>query len=387
MRKKLLALLLCATAAFAMTACGGDKTGSVDGTEVEENLLPIPELTKNEINYADCVTLGDYETLAIELSDNYEVTDALVEDYLAQTFAYYGPFYAVDETKTVVAEGDVVCVDYVGKLDGVAFDNGSATNQNIEVDLDNTSYIPGFVDGLVGAEVGTEIDCPVTFPEDYHATDLAGKDAVFTFTVHSIQKEITVEEMDDAFVKEYFGADSVEALKTEMYESLVNEANYYKSQEISTAIQEHLLGCCTVEIPADYFADLQLAFRNSFINQNCDGDESQLEAFLSENYGYTVEEAEEMWAEGLREEAQFEFILNAIAEEKGYTLDETAYQEYVDAYMEYYGYETEEDFFAGYGYGDPVYGEQYVKNINIWNQVMEGIQEQATITGPGLDAE
>lgn len=79
-----------------------------------------------------------------------------------------------------------------------------------------TGYIDGFTDGLKGASVGDVIDCDVTFPDDYGNTDLAGKAVVFTFTVNSIQKEMTIDDVDDAFAKEQFQVDTVD----EMYDQI-----------------------------------------------------------------------------------------------------------------------------------------------------------------------
>ena len=142
--------------------------------------------------------------------------DQKVKDYFKQMFDNYGPFYTADPDKTTVEEGDIVNVDYVGKLDGTAFNGGTAQNQNIDVyqnaSATGTGYIDGFTDGLKGASVGDVIDCDVTFPDDYGNTDLAGKAVVFTFTVNSIQKEMTIDDVDDAFAKEQFQVDTVDEI-------------------------------------------------------------------------------------------------------------------------------------------------------------------------------
>jgi trigger factor len=98
-----------------------------------------------------------------------------------------------------IAWNDTVVVDYVGKKDGVAFANGSASDVTVEVKEKN-NYIPGFVEGLVGLMPGQTADVPMKFPDDYHAKDLAGQEVVFTFTVHYI---IGQPELTDDFVTEY----------------------------------------------------------------------------------------------------------------------------------------------------------------------------------------
>lgn len=390
MKKRLAALLLCMTTVFAMTACGGSNGESVENTEntaVEstEEKMPVVDLAKYEYHYADYVTLCDYTAIPVELAEDYEVTEEDIEAYVKEVFEYYGPFYVPDETKTVIEEGDIVNVNYVGKLDGVAFDGGSAENQIIDVSGNcaaggYTTYIDGFTTGLLGAEVGTEVDCDVTFPENYGSEDLAGKAVVFTFTVNSIQKEISFEEIDDAFVQSNFGAASLEEFYTTIGEGLVSDSEYYKMQDTNGDIQQYLLDNCTVDIPADYFADLMQAFRNVYVWQNCNGDETQLEGYLSTNFGYTVEQAESEWKEYLTLVVKSEFILGAIADEMGVALDQEAYEASLAEYVAYYGLASEEPLFESYGYGDVVYGERMVENMHIQSDVLEKLAETAVIT-------
>jgi len=386
MKKRVMALLLCMAMVVTMAACGGSDGDSVQNTEAStEAGMPVPDLAKYEYKYADYVTLCDYTAIPVELAEDYEITEEDVETYIKEVFVYYGPFYKADETKTVVAEGDIVNVDYVGKLDGVAFEGGSATNQNIDVSGNcaaggYTSYIDGFTAGLMGAEVGSTIDCDVTFPENYGSEELAGKAVVFTFTVNSIQKELTFEEMDDALVQENFGAASVEEFYAAISEGLKGDSEYYKMQDCNEDIQQYLLDNCTVEIPSDYFADLMEAFRTYYVWQNCDGDDTKLEEYLTTNFGYTLDQAETEWNEYLTLLVKLEFILGAIAEEMELEVDMTAYEADLAEYVAYYGLENADPIFESYGYGDLVYGERMMKNGHLQNDVLEKLADAAVIT-------
>ena len=386
MKKRLLTFLLCMTTVLSMTACGSDKNVAEDtespSTEV---MTSTTGLAKYEFNYADYVTLADYSAIPIELAETYEVTDEDVETYLLEWFEYYGPFYTADETKTVVAEGDIVNVDYVGKLDGVAFDGGTAPNQNIDVSGNcaaggGTSYIDGFTAGLLGAQVGTEVDCDVTFPENYGATDLAGKAVVFTFTVNSIQREMSFEEIDDEFAKVNAGAESKEAMYEMVRKGMEEENAYYKMEDSTKEIQQYLLDNCTVEIPADYFADRLEGYRNMFINQFCEGDESKLEEVLSTEYQMTLEQAEESWKEVVTTEVKTEFILSAIAREMGVELDVDRYESELSEYVAYFGLESADQLFESYGYGDVVFGEKRMKEMHLQSDVLEKLTETAIVT-------
>lgn len=392
MKKRVLALLLSAMTVITMVGCG-EKDGSVEGTEVVESTesteskvseLPAVDLAKYDYNVDELVTLCDYEGIPLTVTGDYEVTDQDVQDYFEQMFTNYGPFYKDDDSKTTIEEGDIVKVDYVGKLDGEAFEGGSAEDQLIDVtnnsSADGTTYIDGFTAGLMGHSVGEEIDCDVTFPEEYQNADLAGKDVVFTFTIKAIQREITLEEVDDAFAKEQFQAETTEEMYAQLRTFLEQTAEKTKADDTYTALQSYLLENCTVEVPEEFVEDKLTAFKNSFITAYCGGDASQYETTISTYYGYTVEEAEEMWKEGLTQDTKIEFIMRAVAEKEGMEFDQEGFDAYMQNIVSYNGATSVEQVYENYGYGDTAYGEQYMKNIYLANIAMDVLKEKANVT-------
>lgn len=395
MKKKVLALLLCAAAALGMTACGdkgesADSTETVEGTEQKDNEnTPAVDLAKYNLNGKDYVTLCDYSEIPVTITGNYDVTDEDVDGYLEQVFAYSGPFFKEDTTKTTVSEGDIVNVDYVGKLDGEAFEGGTAESQNIDVSNNSSagggSYIDGFTDDLLGASVGDVIDSDVTFPDDYGNADLAGKDVVFTFTVNSIQKEISVEDIDDEFASEQFGAESVEEMYQLIRGYLEANAKSDYTNDLYSAIQDYLLANCTVDMPADYRADVLAAVRNNFIQTYCGGDESQMESVMT-SYGYTKEQMEQEWSDGVESSIQLELIVKAIAEKEGIEADEEEYQSYVDAIVTNGGFGDTDTLYENYGYGDIAYGENQMRVIYTAGMVLERLSGTAVITEETPDA-
>ena len=161
MKKRVLALILCAATAFNLTACGSkgeaaEATEAVENTESTQDDAVAVNLAKYDLNGEDYVTLCDYSEIPVTISGDYDVTDNDVLDYVEQIFTQGGPFYTADPSKTKVEEGDIVNVDYVGKLDGEAFEGGSAENQNIDVyanaSAGGTGYIDGFTDAASIAE-------------------------------------------------------------------------------------------------------------------------------------------------------------------------------------------------------------------------------------------
>ena len=153
------------------------------------------------------ITVPDLAKLAIEKprieSDSQEIDDALsrIADENRPTVALAKPRAA--------KLGDVVTIDFVGRIDGEAFEGGAAEGHALE--LGSNSFIPGFEDGLVGAKTDESRDVPVTFPEDYQAAHLAGKLAVFEVTVKDIQEKADAS-IDDELAKR-LGFDDLDGLK------------------------------------------------------------------------------------------------------------------------------------------------------------------------------
>ena len=142
------------------------------------------------------VKLGAYKDLEVSVEASKEVTDEEVDAKLENERKNLAELVV----KEGAAEnGDTVVIDFVGSVDGVEFDGGKGDNFSLE--LGSGQFIPGFEDQLVGYAAGETVEVNVTFPEDYQATDLAGKDAKFVTTIHEV-KEKEVPELDDELAKD-----------------------------------------------------------------------------------------------------------------------------------------------------------------------------------------
>lgn len=193
MRKKFAALCLCAAAA-AMVAVGCGKKDSQETDAAETTAAQSGTGEQAEIPQGT-VTLGEY--MGLEISEpSQEVTDEDVETQINYTLSMNPNM--VEVTDRPAQEGDVVNIDYVGLKDGVAFDGGTA--EGYDLTLGSGTFIDGFEDGLIGAEIGEERSLNLTFPENYGNADLAGQAVVFEVTVNSIQEEQEAV-LDDAFVQ------------------------------------------------------------------------------------------------------------------------------------------------------------------------------------------
>ena len=137
-------------------------------------------------------------------------------------------------------------IDYEGFVDGVAFEGGKA--ENATLNLGSNTFIPGFEDQIVGHKTGEEFDINVKFPEEYHAAELAGKDAVFKIKLHEIKmKELP--EVDDDFVKDVSDFDTVDAYKADVRTKLTESAENRSKNEVENAILDKLVELVQAEIP------------------------------------------------------------------------------------------------------------------------------------------
>ncbi|MGP4071365.1 trigger factor [Piscibacillus sp. B03] len=164
------------------------------------------------------VTLGEYKGLEVEDKDT-TVTDEEVEEELKSLQEKQAELVVKEEGK--IEEGDTAVIDFEGFVDGEAFEGGAAENHSLEIG--SGQFIPGFEEQLIGKETGEETDVVVTFPEDYQAEELAGKEATFKVKIHDIKtKELP--ELDDEFAKDVDeDVESLDELRTKTRERLEEE--------------------------------------------------------------------------------------------------------------------------------------------------------------------
>lgn len=184
-----------------------------------------------EVTVKPEVKLGEYKNLTVAKQER-EVTDADVEERLNQKRNQQAELVVVEEA---AKEGDTVVIDFEGFKDGVAFEGGKGENYSLE--LGSGSFIPGFEDQLVGAKAGDDVEVKVTFPEDYQAEDLAGKEAIFKVKVHEV-KEKELPALDDEFAKDV--DDEVETLD-ELKAKIREELTATKASQAQEAVHDEAL--------------------------------------------------------------------------------------------------------------------------------------------------
>ena len=164
------------------------------------------------------------------------VTDAQVDQQLDRLLEQHAR--AIPVTGRASAPGDELVLDYAGYADGVQFEGGTAERQTLV--LGSGAFIPGFEEQLVGRLPGDKVDVKVTFPEQYHAPNLAGREAVFKCVVHEIRMRQKYAP-DDAFAKEVFGLESFEALKQRLRESMQAYADRKADEDLKSRLLDQLL--------------------------------------------------------------------------------------------------------------------------------------------------
>ena len=348
-----------------------DETAAIE-MESEEAVksVEIVELgEKPSYKALDYVTLGAYKGLAVEVTKAAEITDEDVENEMNLDVEL-----EVEEkelfdkiTEGTIAEGDIVNIDYEGKIDGEAFDGGTG---NYDLEIGSGSFIEGFEEKLVGVKIGDTVDLELTFPKDYYE-ELAGKDVVFTVTANYIKKtpELTdelVSKMTDGkyttidayreFEKEELTRQNEESQKSEAYGELMNQL--FNTSTIS-AMPEDLI---------DYTLD---SAHNQYIQM------AQMYGMTYEDlvsaYGLDQETFDQYLREDIESSLKQELILNAIAEQENITISDEEYQEGAQNYAEMYGYDSVEAF-------EQTYPKSDITASLLMNKVMEFVRENAVVT-------
>ncbi len=187
--------------------------------------------------------LGEYKGIKLRKIE-YNVSDGDLTDRIDQDLKHAARLVTVDRA---AKNGDTVTIDFVGTVDGVEFEGGKAEGH--ELKLGSNSFIPGFEDQLIGVKAGEERDVKVKFPEDYHAENLKGKDAVFHVTAHEVRVE-EVPALDDEFVKSHTKYETVDAYKTGLKADLEKAAADRQRNERIDAVVAAVVDRAECEIPA-----------------------------------------------------------------------------------------------------------------------------------------
>ena len=320
---KLVSLLLACLLVFC--ACGGsnnsnngsnsgNNSGNSSGNTFDFN--PSEGLDENgywkDIKASEYVTLPDLETVSTTKADIQKEIDALIAE---------NP-NTKQVTDRAVKHGDTVHIDYTGKIDGVAFEGGSTDGEGTDVTIGVDKFIDDMLERLEGHMPGETFDMDATFPDPYeHNTELSGKKAVFTFTIHYILEptdtfwtnEFVTENLSD------YGWASTEEAEEDIAASLKEDA-VLAAASFNKEVPEVMI---------KYNTDTVLAYYNSYAQMYG----VDLQSFMVMAMGYqSVEQFKELYKDTAASRAKYYLIYQALAESKGFTISEDDIKAYFKEY-------------------------------------------------------
>lgn len=371
MKKKLVLLLAAAMAVSVLASgCGenetetgssaaGESSVSAAETEAEPEVYTTDVLLSGtEYDVTEYVKLGNYKKISVEVDKSYEITEETRETYANSIVSYYPMNVEVDKP---VEDGHIVNIDYYGQIDGVAFDGGTAAGADLEIG--SGSFIEGFESGLVGHKKGEEVVLNLTFPEDYHSTDVAGKDVVFEVSINAVYEptQITYAEITDEYVMQNFGAShgitTVEDFNTVIDENL--ESNLEVA--IQDAYLDKLVEASEITLP-EGLLDERVAETLASYEEQVAYYGMTMADYLSTYYSQTEEEFKETLTKETEATLMEELVLEALVAELKCEVTSEDFNEFVSYFASSY-YMTEEDFIAECGGKEYVllnYAEYYV---------------------------
>lgn len=325
--------------------CGSNKTGAGSGednigggaesAENNNSNASAPDMTQFDVDKY-IVTLGDYKNVTSD-AQKTEVTD----DYVNSAINYYFGSYFVNEPsdKQVVELGDTVNIDYQGIKDGVAFDGGTA--EGYDLTIGSGTFIPGFEEGLIGAEVGSEVALDVTFPEQYQSEELAGAAVVFNVKVNFIgEKKLSEESLQDLAQYNVTNAEELVEYVRGVLES--DAESTYANNVVADGINQIIENTVFAEeIPQeiyDYYYnqtknnDLQAALSN---NQG-------LAEYIESNYSMDLADYEKNLDDYARGQMKQALVLAKISRLEGVEISEDEFEQQITQDATNYGYESVE---------------------------------------------
>ena len=366
MKKKIKLIVLSAMMAVMLCACGKE---AADGS-LSDNRI--------EVDPDDYVKLGDYGDLTVEVTyynyteeDVKDCVDSELEFYVDYMASYYNLDlydYSVDVSANTVAQGSIVNMDYVGKIDGVAFEGGS--DQGAHLIIGSGSFIPGFEDGLVDKQVGETVDLDLTFPEDYKNADFAGKNAVFTVSINSIDVRSMPEYTDELIATLNISEDITTYQQYEDYireylQDSCDEANEETRQE---SIWNAVYDTCEISDPPQQMVDSFYEDLNEYFETYAQYYSMDLETFISSQMGMDMDTYATRNMEAATEEARKELAYMALAKAENIVVDDAMMQEVAEAEYTLYGYESADAMIQTMGKAD---FSSYVMRQNVLKRLEE----------------
>ena len=292
------------------------------------------------------VTLGAYKGIEVEKQE-YNVTDEMVEAEIEREREKIAS--TVEITDRAVQDGDKVNLDYSGSVDGVKFEGGTAEKQ--ELTIGSGMFIPGFEEQMVGMNVGEEKDITVTFPEQYHSEELAGKEAVFHVKVNAIE-ETVLPEADDEFAKDVSEFDTIEELRADKRKKLEEAAALRAKNQRENELIEKACANASVEIP-EAMIERQMDHILNDIRYRLSMQGISLEDYCKYT-GTSIEDMRKEMRADAEKRVKSQLVLEAIGKAEAIEAGAEEIEEKLNEYAAQFG-DTAESFTTGLTDADKLY--------------------------------
>lgn len=316
----------------AYDECGEEITSSpeIDVVQIESGK---PFIFTAVVALKPEVSLGEYKGVAIE-EFSAEVTDEEVNAEIDRERDNSARMVSVEDRP--VQDGDMIELDFEGFVDGEAFEGGKG--ENYPLTIGSGAFIPGFEEQLIGAELNKEVEVNVTFPEDYNAKHLAGKDAVFKCTVKEIKvKELP--ELDDEFASEVSEYDTLEEYKENVRKGLEDKKAKQVKDEKEDAAIAAVVENATLEIPEAMLATEQRQMLDQFAQR------ITMQGMQLEQYMQMTGTNRETMLEQLKPQAERKIksrlCMEAVAKAENITASEEDYEEEMKVMADAYQIEVD----------------------------------------------
>ena len=298
------------------------------------------------------VKLGEYKGIEITRTLR-EVAQSQVDSRLAQEQKRVAR--SIEVTDLPVEAGDEVNLDYSGTVDGVAFAGGTANGQKLAIG--SNSFIPGFEEQMIGMKLGEEKDLNVKFPDEYHAEDLKGKDAVFHVKVNSITRE-ELPELDDDFASEVSDFDTLDAFSADIKAKLQATADEQATEDAKQKLVQAVVDNVELDLPAPMVEDKLNDLLND-MNWRMKQQGFDLKKYM-ELTGQTEEQMRAMYRDEARNNLKTELVIEEIIKAEDVQADEKDVDEMLADYARSTG-KTAEEFKSGLSDAQLAYFQHHSK--------------------------
>ncbi|WP_078391845.1 trigger factor [Shouchella patagoniensis] len=275
------------------------------------------------------VKLGDYKGLEVDVPST-EVTDEDVQEELTKLQERHAELIVVEEGE--IQDGDTAVLDFAGYANGEAFEGGTAENYSLEIG--SNSFIPGFEEQLVGLKSGDEKEVEVTFPEEYHAEDLAGQPATFKVKIHDIKRK-ELPALDDEFAKDANEkVESLDELKAELRTTLEEQKKVESDNAVRDALLEKAAEQAEINVPEAMVTSETDRMLQEF-GQRLQSQGMSLDMYFQFS-GQTEDDMREQFKEDAGKRVRVNLTLEAISEAENVDVSEEEVEEEVQKMADMY---------------------------------------------------